>query len=319
VLVLLWVYRVAARGGSGTISGTAVRLWLVLGVAALVAFLLILVTRAGGDSPVSWLKSALAVQHPWMSGACQTLAPEGQDRHRTVFIDPGHGSPDPGASGVTAAGQPVEEKDLTLATALRLARILRGDGYRVVLARVQDRTVARLTSADLSRGAFTVAGDHKDLVARVACANAAHAQVLVSLHYNAFSDPAVGGVETFYDDARPFSKQNLQVAQLVQRNIITELAAAGWQVPDRGVTPDSSVQAPTLSQIAAAYPHLLELGPAQPGYLDRPSTMPGVLCEPLFLTNPAEASVAASGAGQDAIARGIAQGVEQFLATSDEP
>jgi N-acetylmuramoyl-L-alanine amidase len=249
---------------------------------------------------------------PWAPGACQMLTPLGDGRRLTVFLDAGHGRPDPGTSGVTASGQPVLEKDLTLATVLPLAELLRADGYTVVLARTQDVSVAPLSAADTPDGVFSVAGKHKDLEARIACANTAHAQVLVSLHFNGYADPGVGGTETFYDDARPFSAQNRRLAQLVQQNVLAQLRAAGWAVPDRGSAPDSSDAEPALSAAAAAYKHLLELGPAQPGYLDAPSQMPGVLCEPLFLTNPQEATIAASARGEQAIADGIRTAIEQF-------
>src|SRR5450631_3458778 len=49
---------------------------------------------------------------------CVAMAPAGPDRHETVFVDAGHGGPDPGASGVTADGQPVNERDLTLPVVL---------------------------------------------------------------------------------------------------------------------------------------------------------------------------------------------------------
>lgn len=248
----------------------------------------------------------------WAPGACQPLAPSGKARHATVFLDAGHGSPDPGTSGQTTSGQTVFEKDLALTIVLKLATLLRADGYTVVLARSQDSSVAALSAADTPNGVFSVAGKHKDLEARIACANAARAQVLVSLHFNGYSDPGVGGTETLYDDARPFSAQNQRLAQLVQQNVVTQLHAAGFQASDRGVQPDSSDAEPSLGAAAAAYPHLLELGPAQPGYLDAPSAMPGVLCEALFLTDPHDATIAASDSGQRAIARGIATAIEQF-------
>lgn len=262
---------------------------------------------------VRWALEARS-QHPALAdGACQQLAPRGHNRHTTIFIDPGHGGPDPGTQGVISGGRPVYEKDLTLATARTLTDLLRADGYTVVLSRTRDSSVARLSAAAAPGGVYSVAGDHADLEARVACANAAHAQLLVSLHFNGFSNPAVGGAETFYDDARPFSAQNLRLAQLVQSGVASQLAVAGWQVDDRGAIADSTDIAPTLSDAAAAYPHLLLLGPAQAGYFAHPSAMPGVLCEPLFLTNPEEAAIAASARGQTAIAQGIAHGIEQYL------
>ncbi|MHB8577760.1 MAG: N-acetylmuramoyl-L-alanine amidase family protein [Dehalococcoidia bacterium] len=295
------------------------RLWAGLVVVALLAGVGLYAFRANVRPALGRLLPGLEAQHAWAPGACQTLAPIGRDRQQTVFIDPGHGSPDPGTSGVSATGQRVYEKDLTLATALRLAAVLRADGYRVVLSRVRDMSVARLSAADVSRGVYSVAGDHNDLVARVDCANASHAAVLLSLHFNAFSDPSVGGVETFYDDARPFSAQNQRLAALVQQNVLAQFGQAGLTIPDRGTAPDSSDAAPALSQAAAAYHHLLELGPAQPGYLDLPSSMPGVLCEPLFLTDPPEAAVAASADGQYAMAHGLALAIEQFLTGAGTP
>lgn len=42
--------------------------------------------------------------------------------------------------------------------------------------------------------------------------------------------------------------------------------------------------------------------------------MPGALIEPLFLTDPFEASIAASTLGQQVIAAGLAAGIEQYFA-----
>jgi len=284
--------------------------------------------RAGRRPPVplpaaprlTWAAARpAATARPWAPGACQLLAPLGDGRRVTVVLDPGHGRSDPGTGGLTSSGQPVMEKDLTLATVRILADLLRTDGYTVVLTRTQHTSVASLSAADMPGGGFNVAGKHTDILARIACANAAHAQVFVSLHFNGYADPAVGGTETFYDDARRFSAQNRRLAQLVQHNVVAQFRAAAWAVPDRGSAPDSSDAAPTLSAAAAAYPHLLELGPAQPGYLDHPSQMPGVLCEPLFLTNPAEATIAASPEGQQAIAQGLRRAIEQFAQAHPAP
>jgi N-acetylmuramoyl-L-alanine amidase len=271
----------------------------------------VLIILIGGVA-IWWYARSAPTTARWAEGACRAFGPTAGNRHSTIFLDPGHGDPDPGTHGATSSGKRVYEKDLTLATAQRLMAILRADGYRVVLSRTHDGSVAHLSAADTPNGAFSVGGDHKDLLARVACANSVHADLLISLHFNGFDDPAVGGAETFYDDARPFSAQNLALAQSVQDGLLARFKAADLIIPDRGVAPDSSDDEPTLSAAAAAYPHLLLLGPAQPGYLDRPSTMPGVLVEPLFLTDPAEADVAASAAGQDAIARGIAQGISAY-------
>ena len=45
--------------------------------------------------------------------------------------------------------------------------------------------------------------------------------------------------------------------------------------------------------------------------------MPGALVEPFFVTDPVEAQVANSVAGQKAIAAGLAQGLAAFLAPAE--
>jgi N-acetylmuramoyl-L-alanine amidase len=55
------------------------------------------------------------------------------------------------------------------------------------------------------------------------------------------------------------------------------------------------------------------LGPAAEGYLATPSEMPGAVVEPLFITDPFEASIAAGAPGQQAIAAGIVRAVDTFL------
>jgi N-acetylmuramoyl-L-alanine amidase len=247
-------------------------------------------------------------------GACVALPPTSGDRHQTVFLDAGHGGPDPGASGTTTDGRAVVERQLTLPVVIDATTILRADGYRVVVSRTTDSSVARLGPQDLARGgSLSLRGEHDDTKARVTCANLAGADVLLSVHFNAFSDPAARGLLTTYDDSRPFTASNMQFAQLVDTDVLAALHAARWPVPDRGILPDTAVGAPALSDEAHRYGHFLLLGPAAPGWLDQPTTMPGALIEPLFLTNPAEASVAANPAGQRAIASGIASAVETFL------
>jgi N-acetylmuramoyl-L-alanine amidase len=232
-----------------------------------------------------------------------------------VFLDAGHGGPDPGASGFTPGGAAVDERDLTLPVVLDAARMLRADGYRVVVSRTADSSVARLGAGDVSGdGTLTLQGEHADTAARVTCANLAQAQALVSVHFNSFSDSSARGTLTTYDAVRSFAPASERLADLVDNDVVTALDATGLSVPDRGVVTDDTVGAEALSPEALAYGHLLLLGPAAPGWLDQPTAMPGTLVEPLFLSNPAEAAVADSGSGQEAIGSGITTAVDQFLA-----
>jgi N-acetylmuramoyl-L-alanine amidase len=254
-----------------------------------------------------------------VKGACVAYHPLGADRHQTVYLDVGHGGPDPGALGIKSDGSQVFEKDLTLALAVQLRDQLRGDGFRVVLSRTADSSVAVLTGDQVRDGAITNSGSHLDGLARVACANAAHADVLVSLHFDAFQDPAVGGAETFYDDARDFAADNLRLATLLQSGMITAFRGRGWTTDDRGVIPDSDTGSEGNSAEANAYGRLLIIGPGKAGWLATPTAMPGALVEPLFITDPAEADAAASTDGRHTIAAGLEQGLLAFLAPPSPP
>jgi N-acetylmuramoyl-L-alanine amidase len=236
-----------------------------------------------------------------------SLAPAHSGSGKTVFIDPGHGGLDPGVVGGTS-GRQVLEKDATLAVASRLSDLLRADGYRVVMARTQDSTVVKLSASDSVLGSLTSTAEHRDLVTRAACANAAGAAALLSIHFDAFADPTVGGTETFYDSARTFGPVSLRLATDLQAALVAALGTA-----DRGVWTDDQLAAPTLTTSGSTYGHLIELGPMSSGWVDDPSQMPGALVEPLFLTNPAEARLAMDAAGQQVIAAALEAGLVKFL------
>jgi N-acetylmuramoyl-L-alanine amidase len=242
------------------------------------------------------------------SGACTSRAPTHAGSGQTVFIDPGHGGLDPGVVGGTSAHQ-VLEKDVTLAVASRLSDLLRSAGYRVVMARTQDTTVIKLSSSDSVYGSLTASAEHRDLAARAACANAAGAAALISIHFDAFADPSVGGTETFYDSARTFAAANRNLATDVQSALVAALGTS-----DRGVWTDDQLAAPTLTSSGSSYNHLIELGPMAAGWVDEPSQMAGALVEPLFLTNPTEARQASDPSSQQQIAAALEAGLAKYLA-----
>jgi len=207
----------------------------------------------------------------------------------------------------------VDEANLSLAVSLQLSTLLRSDGYRVVLSRIDDRLLIDPTADDRAQGALTPASVRRDIAARIDCANAAHAAILVGIHFNAYEDPMVNGTETLYDGARPFAAASQRLATLVQHAVVAQLGTAGWVVADRGVKDDTTAGTPALTTQGTAYGHLLQLGPAATGWLDHPSTMPGIISEPVFLTNGAGADLATSTQGQRALAQGVAQAITVYF------
>ncbi len=250
------------------------------------------------------------------SGACVALGPTVGDRDLSVFLDAGHGGLDPGAVGTTESGQGVQEADLTLPIELDTTDILRSQGFRVIVSRTGSNSVARLEPTDVSGDELSGQGVVDDVAARAGCANMAQADVLVGIYLDAGGSPENAGSLTGYDAVRPFSAQNLRLADLLQRDTLAAMNAQGWDIPDDGVVRDTLLGS-AVDSAAQAYGHLILLGPAETGYFATPSEMPGALIEPLFITDPFEASIASSARGQEVIAGGLAEAIDQYFAVSD--
>jgi N-acetylmuramoyl-L-alanine amidase len=250
--------------------------------------------------------------HYFSRGACRRFAPLRGNRGLTVFLDAGHGGPDPGAVGVTSSGRVIVEARETLPVVMDAMAWLRGDGFTVVLSRTGAGPVARLGPGDISGHLLTADGVRDDIAARDVCANLAQASVLVGVYYNSGVAGAAGCV-TAYDPARPFATADRRLAGLLQSAVLGAMNRRGWRIPDAGVASDTGLGS-AASLADAAYGHLLLLGPAKRGYFTTPSLMPGALIEPLFITDPFEASIAASPRGQHVIASGLARAIEQYLA-----
>ena len=149
------------------------------------------------DAPADGLDYTPASPHGYGSSAAVEALPIATLfglNVRTIVVDAGHGGADPGAVGALGT----REKDVTLEVARRLAsRLERGGRYRVVLTRSGDETVS--------------------LARRVDLANAANADLFVSIHVNALPNRHVNVIETYYFD---FSEDPaaLQLAAIENRD-----------------------------------------------------------------------------------------------------
>jgi len=246
-------------------------------------------------------------------GSCIEFPPLRGDVGKTIFLDAGHGGPDPGAAGVTMSGRTIYEADETLPIELDAMALLRRAGFSVVVSRTRDSAVARPEPGDMSGGLFTVTGENREISARDECANLAHADALVGIYLDAGGSPLDAGSVAAYDRARPFWRSSRRLATLVQKDVLAAMNGHGWNIPDDGVVSDTVLGGPPLSSEGGAYDHLLLLGPSFSGYQPTPSDMPGTIVEPLFVTDPFEGSKAASPAGQEVVASGIARGVASYL------
>lgn len=134
----------------------------------------------GVNSPptavVAATKSGDALAHDALSGM-------------TVVLDPGHGGYDGGARAKESG---IWEKELNLQIALAVEKELKEHGASVVLTRREDIALGEGSGATLTR-------KRQDLKARVAIAQEANADVLLSIHLNEYRTRKVSGPQVFYE------------------------------------------------------------------------------------------------------------------------
>jgi N-acetylmuramoyl-L-alanine amidase len=193
-------------------------------------------------------------------------SPGGSLRGRRIAIDPGHGPEDPGVVGWGG----IVEQDVVFDLAERLAAELRGLGAEPLVVRGREETP---TPSE-----------------RAARANAAGAEVLVSLHLNGHEDPAAEGASSyFFGRLGSFSVAGQAMAELIQDELI---AATGLR--DGRTHP-------------MAFPTLRE------------TSMPAVHLEPCFITNPKEARLLQEGPFLREAVAAIGRGLERFFAGPAAP
>lgn len=185
-------------------------------------------------------------------------------RGRRIVIDPGH--PPAGATGPTG----LYEGDANLAIALPLAEKLRARGAEVIMTRTTREAMVSNTSAS------------QELGARVSLAVNRNAELLVSVHNNAFGEgqnPFRGqGTSVYW--FHPFSAS---LARALNREIV-------------GVT--------RIRDIGAQQSNLA---------LARPTWMPTALTESLFMPIPEQEAALRDPAFLDRLADAHVRGIEAFF------
>ncbi len=217
-----------------------------------------------------------------------------------VAIEAGHGGPNWfGAVGYDADGNRLIEKDLALDTALRLDELLREAGFETLVVRDGDFTLTPFASADYRPNMIA------ETQARVDLANAAQADVLVSIHFNGAVYSSLRGTETYYNPDRSFGAESYALAMFVQGELLGALAGLDHEVNDRGVRNDAEVGGDPDN----AHSYLLG---TNDGF--SPSLMPGIISELLFLSNPEDAARAAEAETRQGLAEALRDGIAAYFA-----
>jgi N-acetylmuramoyl-L-alanine amidase len=218
---------------------------------------------------------------------------------RRVVLDPGHGGDEWGASN---GG--VRESHLAFDIARRTAHSLRArlPGMEVLLTRTDDVVVS--------------------LEARTAMANAAGADLFVSIHLND-SEVAIahGGVTTFVLD----TTEDAQALRLAAREngtttaevtgmtrLLAELQREDQVLASRRLA--DRVQQALLSRGRAVLPELADRGVRSALFAVLVGArMPAVLVEASFLTDPDELRALRTSRYRQALAEGIAEGIVHYV------
>ncbi len=185
-------------------------------------------------------------------------------RGRRIVIDPGH--PPAGATGPTG----LYEGDANLAIALPLAEKLRAAGAEVILTRTGREGLVSSTNSG------------EELRARVALAVSRNAEMLISVHNNAFGEGAnpfrAHGTSVYY--FHPF-------AAALARELDREIVAV-TRIPDIGARQQNLA-------------------------LARPTWLPATLTESLFMPIPEQEAALRDPAFLERLADAHVRGIEAFL------
>jgi N-acetylmuramoyl-L-alanine amidase len=223
-----------------------------------------------------------------------------------IALDPGHGGPEVGSAGAGVA-----EKDVNLTIAKRLRDLLVADGFKVLLTREGDY---RAASQENPQAAGAFPATRFDLQARIDMANAAGADIFVSIHNNGSQLPADSGTEVWWDGKRPWAAYNEALAEQVLGALVSAIRGAGHPTINRGMKEDSDFRV----RNGRSFP-IFVLGPPRTGTTTtRATQMPAVLGETLFLSNPTEARLLGTDAMVNAIVRGYREGLLRYFRLIDE-
>lgn len=219
---------------------------------------------------------------------------------RTIAIDPGHGGVDNGRVGPGG----VLEKDVNLELSLLLRdRLVAELGVDVVITRVEDELVA--------------------FNQRVSVANAAKADLFISIHCNGWYHPDAGGFETYFL-APARTEEEAQLARVENASLrfenpdlppeaVDDLDFILWDMIQNKFINESSEFAELIQKELSKFLEIRNRGVKQSVLrVLKGLQMPAALVEVAFLSNPREEKLLIDTDFQENVVRGIVEAVRRF-------
>ncbi len=197
---------------------------------------------------------------------------------RTVIVDAGHG----GIDGGTVAVDGTVEKEINLAIAKRLASLLGCFGVRTVMTRTSDDSIHDPTCTSVRAQKIS------DVRNRMCIMEQTENSAFVSIHQNHFTQSQYRGTQVFYsgnDTRSEMLARSIQsaVVSVIQPDNTREIKKSGTEI-----------------------------------YLLYHAVRPAVMVECGFLSNPEETQLLKSEDYQTKMALAVAQGIMNFLDTTEE-
>ncbi|PKO47511.1 MAG: N-acetylmuramoyl-L-alanine amidase [Betaproteobacteria bacterium HGW-Betaproteobacteria-22] len=236
----------------------------------------------------------------------EPLIPSGNDLRKIIIvIDPGHGGEDPGAIGASGS----REKDITLAISKKLkARIDQEPAMRAILTRDGDYFIP--------------------LHGRVLKARKFQADLFISIHADAFTNPAARGSSVFALSEKGATSASARYLAK-KENESDLIGGVSLNVKD-------PLLARTLLDLSqtATINDSLKLGKAVLGYIGdinklhknhveqagfavlKSPDVPSILVETAFISNPEEERKLNDDAYQDKLVMSILSGIKKYFATN---
>ena len=185
---------------------------------------------------------------------------------KTIIIDAGHGEFDPGK----VARRNTLEKDINLKISLKLQEIFEINGAYVLMMRNEDKALGTTKDGDMA--------------GRRHLANISNADILISIHQNAFESSKPVGPMVFH-----YSEKSLDLAKSIQDSLNKHLQRSGGRAPKQN----------------KSY------------FILRTTTLPAVLVECGFLTNSWDLDSLMQESYREKVALAIYEGVLNFFSTSE--
>lgn len=224
----------------------------------------------------------------------------GGKRQVVVMLDPGHGGEDPGAIGPSG----LREKDVVLSIAREMKKRLDALGYRTYLTRNEDIFIP--------------------LGVRVARARRQKADVFISIHTDAFTNPSARGTGVYALSTKGATSSAARFLAQTQNNadLIGGVKTVGIPSVDSAIM-DMTQTVTNRDSLSLGQRVLTELGKLNKlhkGNVDRANfavlrapDIPSILVETAFISNPEEERLLGSTSFRQKCAQAMCDGVQQYV------